>query len=88
MHILPQNQSNDGVYFMKYQRLQDLREDHDLRQQDIADILNCQRNVYRRYESGEREVPVWVIISLAEYYNVSTDYLLGLTSQKTPYPKE
>ena len=40
---------------MKYQRLQDLREDHDLRQQDIADILQCQRNVYRRYESGERE---------------------------------
>lgn len=73
---------------MKYQRLQDLREDHDLRQQDVADILQCQRNVYRRYESGEREVPVWVIITLAEYYNVSTDYLLGLTNRKTPYPKK
>lgn len=72
---------------MKYQRLQDLREDHDLRQQDVADILHCQRNVYRRYECGEREVPVWVIVTLAEYYNVSTDYLLGLTNQKSPYPK-
>ena len=70
---------------MKYHRLQDLREDHDLRQQDIADILQCQRNVYRRYESGEREVPVWVIISLAEYYNVTTDYLLGLSDIKNPY---
>lgn len=70
---------------MKYQRLQELREDHDLRQQDIADILQCQRNVYRRYESGEREVPVWVIISLAEYYNVTTDYLLGLSDIKNPY---
>lgn len=73
---------------MKYQRLQDLREDHDLRQQDVADILHCQRNVYRRYECGEREVPVWVIVTLAEYYNVSTDYLLGLTSRKMPYPKK
>ena len=73
---------------MKYQRLQDLREDHDLRQQDVADILHCQRNVYRRYESGEREVPVWVIVTLAEYYNVSTDYLLGLTNRKPPYPKK
>lgn len=73
---------------MKYQRLQDLREDHDLRQQDVADILKCQRNVYRRYECGEREVPVWVIITLAEYYNVSVDYLLGLTNRKSPFPKE
>ncbi len=73
---------------MKYQRLQDLREDHDLRQQDVADILHCQRNVYRRYECGEREVPVWVITTLAEYYNVSTDYLLGVTNTKSPYPKK
>ncbi len=73
---------------MKYQRLQNLREDHDLRQQDIADLLHCQRNVYRRYESGEREVPVWVITTLAEYYNVSTDYLLDLTDRKAPYPKK
>lgn len=70
---------------MKYQRLQDLRIDHDLRQQDVADILCCQRNVYRRYECGEREIPVWALITLSEYYHVSVDYLLGITDNKIPY---
>lgn len=70
---------------MKYQRIQNLRIDHDLRQQDVADLLCCQRNVYRRYESGEREIPVWALITLAEYYHVSVDYLLGITDVKTPY---
>ena len=64
---------------MKLQRLRDLREDHDKTQQEIADVLNMHRSVYRRYESGERETPVWVIVKLAGYYHVSTDYLLGLT---------
>lgn len=72
---------------MKYQRLQDLRMDHDLRQQDVADILCCQRNVYRRYESGEREIPTWALVRLAEFYHVSTDYLLGITDEKAPYHK-
>lgn len=72
---------------MKYQRLQDLRMDHDLRQQDVADILCCQRNVYRRYESGEREIPTWALVRLAEFYHVSTDYLLGITDEKAPYRK-
>lgn len=78
--------AKNEVLTMKYQRLQDLREDHDLRQQDVADILSCQRNVYRRYETGEREIPVWALLSLAEYYNVSVDYLLGITDIKSPYP--
>ncbi len=69
---------------MKYQRLQDLRIDHDLRQQDVADILCCQRNVYRRYECGEREIPVWVLVKLAQFYHVSVDYLLELTDDKMP----
>ena len=73
---------------MKYQRLRDLREDHDLSQREVADILKCQRVVYRRYECGEREVPVWVAATLAEYYNVSVDYLLELTDVKTPYPRK
>ncbi|MBP3470492.1 MAG: helix-turn-helix transcriptional regulator [Lachnospiraceae bacterium] len=72
---------------MKYQRLQDLRVDHDLRQQDVADILCCQRNVYRRYECGEREIPTWVLVKLSEYYHVSIDYLLGLTDEKKPYQR-
>lgn len=70
---------------MKFQRLHDLRIDHDLRQQDVADLLCCQRNVYRRYECGEREIPVWALMTLAEYYHVSVDYLLGITDIKTPY---
>ena len=72
---------------MKYQRLQDLRVDHDLRQQDVADILCCQRNVYRRYECGEREIPTWVLVKLSDYYHVSIDYLLGLTDEKKPYQR-
>ena len=50
----------------------------------MADYLNMQRSVYRRYESGQREVPAWVVDSLADYYRVSTDYLLGRTDDPTP----
>lgn len=64
---------------MEFNRIRDLREDNDKTQQQVADYLNMQRSVYRRYESGEREIPVWAVIKLAEYYHVSTDYLLGLT---------
>lgn len=67
---------------MYFQRIRDVREDHDKTQQEIADILHMQRSVYRRYELGEREIPVWALIQLAEYYDVSTDYLLGLKEQK------
>ena len=49
-------------------------------------MLNNHRSVYRRYESGERETPAWVVVKLAEYYHVSTDYLLGRTNDPTPYP--
>ena len=71
---------------MEIQRLRDLRDDHDKTQQEIADVLNMHRSVYRRYESGEREAPAWVVVKLAEYYHVSTDYLLGRTNDPTPYP--
>lgn len=64
---------------MFFQRLEDLRVDHDKTQQEIGDVLHCHREVYRRYEKGEREIPVWALIKLADYYNVSTDYILGLT---------
>ena len=67
------------VIIMEIKRIRDLREDHDKTQKEIAEILNMHRSVYRRYESGERETPAWVIVKLAEYYRVSTDYLLGLS---------
>ena len=66
---------------MQFQRLEDLRVDHDLTQQQVADILGCQREVYRRYEKGTRTIPVEFLIQLAEYYNVSIDYLVGRNPQ-------
>lgn len=67
---------------MHFQRIEDLRVDHDKTQIEVAEYLNMQRGVYRRYEKGEREIPVWAVIKLAQYYHTSTDYILGLTSQK------
>ena len=66
---------------MEIKRMRDLREDHDKTQQEIAELLNMHRSVYRRYESGEREKPSLVIVKLAQYYRVSTDYLLGLKDE-------
>ena len=60
-----------------YRRVRDLREDHDQTQKDIAQYLNMQVTVYQRYERGERELPLWAAIKLADYYKVSLDYLVG-----------
>lgn len=67
---------------MYFQRIRDLREDADKTQADIAGILNMQPTVYRRYELGEREIPVWAVIRLAKYYKTSTDYILGLSNKR------
>ena len=67
---------------MKWQRFEDLRIDHDLTQQEVADILFCQREVYRRYEKGIREMPLSYAVTLADYYKVSLDYLVGRTDEK------
>ena len=71
--------ASSRVIYVEMKRIRDLREAHDTTQQESADVVNMPRSVYRRYESGERETPVWVIVKLAKYYHVSTDYLLGLT---------
>ncbi len=68
-------------------RLKDLREDLDIKQKDIADYLHIKQNTYSQYENGQRQLPIEVLILLAKYYNVSTDYILGLTDLKTPYTK-
>ena len=60
---------------MFWKRIADLRIDHDLTQQQVADILHCKREVYRRYEKGVRELPLSYAIILADYYGVSLDYL-------------
>ena len=69
------------VMYMEIRRLRDLREDQDKTQQQIADVLNMHRSVYRRYESGEREIPAWAVIKLADYYQVSLDDLSGRKKQ-------
>jgi len=62
-----------------YQRIRDLREDRDLKQRELADYLNCSQQVYSNYELGQRDIPTDVLIKLADFYNVSIDYLLGQT---------
>ncbi len=62
---------------MIYNRVRDLREDSDKTQKEIATLLNMQLTVYQRYERGEREIPLWAAIKLADYYNVTLDYLVG-----------
>ena len=73
---------------MFFKRLYDLRTDNDLTQQQIADYLTCNRQVYARYERGIREIPVSMLIKLADYYNTSVDYIIGLTNEKRPYPRK
>lgn len=67
---------------MKYQRIVDLREDRDLKQKVIADLLGTSQTQYSRWERGERELPLHHAITLARYYQVSMDYLTGLTNNK------
>ncbi len=70
-----------------YPRIRDLREDHDLSQWQVAEYLGMKQPQYSRYERGLRDVPTDVLIRLAALYHTSTDYLLGLTNECTPYPK-
>ena len=67
---------------MFFHRLEDLRIDADLTQSQVAEILHCQREVYRRYEKGIRELPLSYAIILAEYYSVSVDYIVGRSDKK------
>lgn len=69
---------------MFFPRLADLRQDHDLTQQEVANLLHCQREVYRRYEKGIREIPVSYAITLAKYYDVTLDYMFGVSDEKKP----
>ena len=63
-------------------RLKELREDKDLNQKTIAEFLNIKQNTYSQYETGQRQIPIDALIKLSEYYNVSTDYILGLSNKK------
>ncbi len=63
-----------------YKRIRDLREDADLKQKEIAAILGIDQRVYSNYEIGKREIPTHLLIKLADYYNTTTDYILGRTN--------
>ena len=68
---------------LKYpEKIRDLREDHDLTQQQVADYLGTSQTMYARYERGANELPIHHLITLSKYYGVSTDYLLGLTKER------
>ena len=67
-------------------RIKELREDHDLTQREIAALLHIEQNTYSQYENGHRQLPIPSLIRLAIYYKTSTDYILGLTDTKKPYP--
>ena len=67
-----------------YRRIRDLREDNDLSQKQLAQILSMSQTGYSKYETGENDIPTQILIKLALYYNTSVDYLLGLTDIKEP----
>lgn len=70
-----------------YRRIRDMREDRDLLQKELAEYLHCTQVCYSNYEMGKRDIPTQVLVLLAEFYHTSTDYLLGLTDEVTPYPR-
>ncbi len=76
-----------GDNMIKLQRLKDLREDMDLNQTDLSKILKMSQAQYSRIETGENMISLDSLIRLSEFYNASTDYILGLTDEKRPYSK-
>lgn len=62
-----------------YKRIRDLREDKDLTQKELAKVLNCSQQVYSNYELGQRDIPTDILIKLSNFYNVSVDYILGIS---------
>ena len=70
-----------------YRRIRDLRKDADLTQKQMGEILNCSQRIYSNYERGDVDIPTQVLIRLAEVHKTSVDYLLGLTNEKRPYPR-
>lgn len=74
-----------GKMLMYLKRLKELREDNDLKQNNIADLLKMKQPQYARYETGKRDIPLDNLITLAKFYKTSTDYILELTNNPNPY---
>ena len=71
----------------RFERLRDLRENQDFKQNDIAKILNVSQVAYSYYELGKRQIAIDLLIKLAQFYHTSVDYLLGITDERKPYPE-
>lgn len=72
---------------MNLDRLRDIREDHDYRQEELAQVLKVSQAQYSRYELGVNIIPIEKLVLLARFYNTSVDFLVGLTDERTPYPR-
>lgn len=72
---------------LKYERIHNLRIDNNLTQKEVADFLHVKQNAYSQYEVSTLNYPLDIVVALAQFYNTSTDYLLGLTDETAPYPK-
>ena len=90
--ILENNKKSRGknvrYEILKYNRIRDLRVDKDYTQKFVVRHLNIAQNTLSQYELGERSIPPEILIELALFYDVSVDYLLGLTNEKAPYPRK
>ena len=71
-----------------YSRIRNLREDRDLTQKQMGEILNCSQRIYSNYECGDVDIPTQILIKLAKFHKTSVDYLLELTDDKRPYPRK
>lgn len=69
-------------------RLKEIRVEKGINQQVVAEFLNVKQNTYSQYESGQRQIPIEALIKLAEFYDVSVDYILNLTNEDTPYQRK
>lgn len=67
---------------MVYRRIRDLREDRDITQREMAQVLHCSQQVYSNYELGQRDIPTEILIRLARFHKVSVDYILGISDKK------
>ena len=70
------------------ERLKEIRDDKDLTQKEVAKVLKISQVQYSRYETGLRLIPVDKLVLLSNYYNTSVDYLIGITNERKPYPKQ
>lgn len=71
-----------------YSRIRNLREDRDLTQKQMGEILNCSQRIYSNYECGDVDIPTQILTKLAKFHKTSVDYLLELTDDKRPYPRK